>query len=129
MALLYEKESYDIRGACFEIYKKFFCNQKEKVYQNSLIDDLQLKGYKVEKEKRVKIYHNNKVVGVYVIDLVVNNQIMIELKSKPQLTEHDIKQFWYYLKCTDYKLGFLINFGSANGVEIKRKIYETAREK
>ncbi len=53
MALLYEKESYDIRGVCFEIYKKFYCNQKEKVYQNAIADDLQLKGYQVEREKRV----------------------------------------------------------------------------
>lgn len=129
MSLLYEKESYDIRGVCFEIYKKFYCNQKEKVYQNIAADDLQLKGYYVEKEKRINIYHNGKLMGFYVIDLVVNKIIMIEFKSKPRLTQQDIKQFWYYLKCTDYKLGFLINFGNPHNVEIIRKVYDTARHK
>lgn len=41
----------------------------------------------------------------------------------------DVKQFWYYLKGTEYKLGFLINFGSKDGVEIVRRVYDEARDK
>ena len=58
-------------------------------------------------------------------DKVVNNLIIIELKSKPVINEGDVKQFWHYLKGTDYKLGFLVNFG--NKLEIKRVVYDTAR--
>lgn len=61
-------------------------------------------------------------------DLVVNDVILIELKAKPRLTKEDINQFWYYLKGTNYLLGFLINFGAPNGVEIIRKVYDTARK-
>lgn len=62
-------------------------------------------------------------------DLVVNNNIFIELKVKPKLTQEDIKQFWYYLKGSEYKLGFLINFSSIAGVEIIRRVFDTARER
>jgi len=61
-------------------------------------------------------------------DLIINDSILIELKAKPRLLKEDEKQFWYYLKGTDYKLGFLINFGAPDGVEIVRKVYDSARK-
>ena len=51
---------------------------------------------------------------------------MIELKSKQFLTKEDERQFWLYLKATDYKVGFLINFGSKE-LEFKRRVYDKAR--
>lgn len=128
MTLLYEKESYDIRGCIYKIYKQYRNYHKEVVYHNSLYDDLILIGYRVEKNKRIYIYYNNKKVGTYVPDLVVNEIIIIELKCKPKLTMQDRKQFWHYLKSTNYKLGFLVNFGNPNGVEIERKVFDEARK-
>ncbi|MCD6528552.1 GxxExxY protein, partial [bacterium] len=87
------------------------------------IEDLIFKGYKVEREKRINIYHRGKKVGTYIPDLVVNDIILIELKCKPSLTMQDRKQFWTYLKGSKYKLGFLVNFGNPNGVEIERRIF------
>ena len=89
---------------------------------------LKTKGFKVEKEKQIPIYFQNKKVGNYTPDLVINDIIFIELKCKPRITQDDIKQFWYYLKCSDYKVGYLINFGSSNGVQIIRRVYDTARK-
>lgn len=51
------------------------------------------------------------------------------MKCKPRITRDDIKQFWYYLKCSSYKVGYLINFGASNGVQIIRRVCDTAREK
>lgn len=48
---------------------------------------------------------------MYIPDVVVNSAIIIELKSKPFITKIDEKQFWGYLKGSEYTLGFLINFG------------------
>jgi GxxExxY protein len=59
----------------------------------------------------------------------VNDVILIEIKAKPKLTKQDIEQFWHYLKGSNYKLGFLINFGAQKGVQIIRRIYDTARYK
>ena len=121
--LLFEQESYLIRGACFEIYKKFRNTQKETVYQRSLFEELKIKGLKLEREKQLPVYHLGTKVGVYTPDLVVNERIVIELKAKPFLHKDDISQFWYYLKNSEFKLGFLINFGEPKGVKIVRRIY------
>jgi GxxExxY protein len=127
--LLYKEESYIIQGGAYELYKKFRNRHKETVYQRAYYFYLEEKGLQVEKEKQIPIYFNNKKVGIYTPDLVINNAIFIELKCKPMLTKDDIKQFWYYLKASDYKLGYLINFGAINGVQIVRRVYDTARSK
>lgn len=127
--LLYKNESYIIQGVAFDIYKQFRNNHKEKVYHNAFYMGLIYKGLKVEKEKRINVYYKNKKVGIYTPDLIVNNIILIELKAKPILNKEDIKQFWYYLKGSQYKVGYLVNFGAPRGVQIIRRVYDTARKK
>lgn len=129
MGLLYAEESFIIRGVAFDIYKEFHNAHKEKVYQNAYALGLACRGLEVEREKRIDVFYNSKKVGVYIPDLVINKIIIIEIKAKLKLTVEDIRQFWYYLKNSDYRLGFLINFGAADGVEIIRKVYDTARKK
>lgn len=60
---------------------------------------------------------------------MINDIILIEIKAKPFIVKEDIEQFWYYLKNSNYKLGFLINFGASGSVQIIRKVYDTARNK
>lgn len=129
MVLLYKDESYIIRGICFEIYKELGWGHKESVYQNALFNAAKEKGFSCEKEKRLLVYYQGKKVGVYTPDLVINDKILIELKAKSILLKDDLNQFWHYLKSTNYKLGFLINFGKAGGVEIIRQVYDKARQK
>lgn len=127
--LLYKQESYIIQGGAFEVYKQFRNRYKEKVYSRSLGFYLQEHGLSVETEKQIPVYFNQKKVGIYIPDLVINNCIFVELKCKPAITNDDIKQFWHYLKATDYLLGYLINFGQPKGVQIFRRVYDTARNK
>jgi len=126
--LLYKQESYFIQGAAFEIYKQFRNNHKEKVYQRAFIEYLKGKGLVVDSEKQIPIYFNEKKVGTYIPDIIVDNSIFIELKCKPFISKEDTNQFWYYLKATNFKLGYLINFGEPKGVKIIRRIYDTARK-
>lgn len=128
MNLIFPEESFIVRGVAFDIYKQFRNNHKEKVYHNSFLIGLSEKGLLVEKEKRLEVFFKGKKVGIYVPDLLVDGKIIIELKAKPRLTAEDIKQFWYYLKSSNYKLGFLINFGANDGVEIVRRVYDKARK-
>jgi len=127
MTLLYSEESYIIRGVAYDIYKVFRNRHKEKIYQNAFYLGLKHKGLNVEKEKQIKIYYSGEKVGTYTPDFVVNRRIIVELKAKPMVIKEDIKKFWEYLKGSSYKLGFLINFGAPDGVDINRRVYENAR--
>lgn len=125
--LLYEDESYKIRGAVFSVYKTLGCKHKESIYQKALAIALSGNGLLAEKEKRLPVLFESKNVGTYIPDFLVNEKIIIELKAKSFTTKEDIHQFWQYLKSTDYKLGFLVNFGRPGGVQIIRRIYEVPR--
>lgn len=124
--LLYEKETYEIRGACFWVWKEFGGSFKESVVQKALLVELKHRGLVVESQKRINLYYRGEKIGVYIPDIIVNGTILIELKCKPFLTKEDEKQFWRYLKGSEYKLGMLINFG-AKGLQIKRRIFDKAR--
>lgn len=121
--LLYEEESYIIRGGCFEVYRQFRNRHKEKVYNKALTTYLKKHGLSVEQEKQIPIYFDTVKVGVYIPDIVVNGKLFIELKCKPSISQEDKAQFWHYLKITSLRLGFLVNFGFENGVEIVRRVY------
>lgn len=125
---LYEEESYKIRGMCFDVYKAFGGAFKEKIIDRALTKALKDKGLKVEDQKRIDIYYGNTKVGTYIPDKVINGSILLEIKVKSYLTKQDVDQFWKYLKGSEYKLGFLINFSPIK-LEIKRVVYDTARRK
>ena len=125
---LFEEESYEIRGACFNVWNAFGGAFKEKVVDKALTKALEKRNLKVENQKRIDIYFENEKVGTYVPDKIVNEIILLEIKAKSYLTKEDVDQFWKYLKGSKYKLGFLINFSPAK-LEIKRIVYDKARNK
>jgi len=126
-SLLYERKSYLFRGACFDLYKNFGGAFKERVVHNALIIELEHRGLKVDTEKRIPVVYKGQKVGTYAPDLIINDVIVVELKVKPFLTGEDERQFWYYLRSSQYKLGFLINFGPSR-LQVKRRIYDKARK-
>jgi GxxExxY protein len=126
--LLYENESYLIRGACYSLYRELGAGHKEVVYQRGLAIKLQESGFMVEREKQIPVLVSNVKVGMYVPDFVINEIILLEIKASAAFIKQDINQFWQYLRNTPYKLGFLVNFGRPGGIEIVRRVYDSARE-
>ena len=124
--LLYEDESYKIRGACFKVYNTLGGGIQEKVIERALLKELLAKELEVKTQVRIDIFYQGEKIGTYIPDLVVNDKIVIEVKSKPALTKEDEKQFWGYLKNSKYKLGFLVNFSPAELI-IKRFIHTRHR--
>lgn len=120
--LLYEEESYKIRGACFKVYNVLGGGIKEKIIERALTKEIALSGIEVENQVRIDVFYNKEKVGVYIPDFVIDKKIIIELKSKPFIGEEDEKQFWGYLKGSEYNLGFLVNFGPAK-LTIKRFVH------
>ena len=125
---LHQNETEKIIGMCYRIHNVLGSGHKEGIYQKSLVEELKKEGYAIEQEKRIPIFYEGKNVGTYIPDLVVNGNILIELKAKPYTTTEDEKQFWSYLKGTSYKLGLLVNFGKSK-VDIRRRVYDSARLK
>ena len=108
-----------IIGAAYEVGNTLGYGFLEKVYENSLAVELKLRGLSVECQKPVKVYYKNTIVGDYIIDLLVENKIVVELKSVKILTDIHKAQLCNYLVATKKQIGLLINFGG-NRVEIKR---------
>jgi GxxExxY protein len=119
--LLYEEESYKIRGACFNVFNALGGGIRESIIEKALIQELSHSGLSTKKEK-IDIFYKSSKIGIYIPDIIVNDKILIELKSKPFITKEDEKQFWGYLKGSKYELGFLINFGH-NKLSIKRIVH------
>ena len=126
--LLYPDESYKVVAACREVYSHFGGAFKESVVDKALTIALEKQGLTVESQKRINIYFEGIKVGTYVPDKVVNCAILMEVKCKPCITLGDEKQFWHYFRSTEYRLGFLVNFGPQK-LEIRRRVYDLARNK
>ena len=123
---LYEKESYKIRGACFKVYNTLGGGIREKIIVRALIKELKSQGLVVENQVRIDVVYDNEKIGTYIPDIVVNKKIIIEVKSKLNLTKEDAKQFWGYLKNSGYKLGFLVIFAPQELI-IKRFIHTSKK--
>ena len=125
---LYTDLTYKIRGAFYEIYNTLGPGFKEIVYQKALAKELKIRGLNFEQEKSIPIIYKEEKIGIYKPDFVVENKIIIEIKSVTHLTKIDEIQLYYYLKGTNFQLGFLVNF-SEEKLKIIRRIYQSARIK
>ena len=96
----------------------------ESVYQNALIIELTRAGLQSEREKRIQVYYGEQVVGDFVADILVEEKIILELKSITKVHPAHEAQLINYLKATGIEVGLLINFGEK--VEIKRKVLNRA---
>ena len=93
----------------------------ESVYQNALLIELEKTGLKAEKEVPIKVFYDERIVGDYVADIIVEDKVILELKSVKELHPAHSAQLLNYLKATGMEVGLLINFSES--VEIKRKVF------
>ncbi len=119
--LIFKDEFYKIKEACIEVRKELGNGFLEKVYENSLKIELESKGFTVESQKKLIVRFKGDIVGEYLADLVIDDKIIIELKTCAKLTNIHKAQLLNYLKATGYRLGILVNFPpSEMGFEIER---------
>jgi GxxExxY protein len=120
--LLYKDLTEKIRQAAFEVHQYFGNGFLEKVYENALAYKLRQVVISCEQQVPLKVYYeNNVVVGEYFADIIVDNKIIIELKTAENLDKIHFVQIKHYLKVTRHRLGLLINFGKPK-LEFKRII-------
>lgn len=117
----FEELSNKIIGAAIKVHKTLGPGFLESIYQTALPTELRKQDLAVESQREVKVYYDDQKVGVHRLDLVVNNQIIIELKAVNELNEAYMAQLLSYLKATGLKIGLLLNFAKPT-LDIKRVV-------
>jgi GxxExxY protein len=128
--LLFEGESYQIIGACFEVYREKGCGFLEQVYQECLEIELGLQGVHFVPKQPLKLeYKGNPLRSKYEPDFICHQKIALEIKAVADLADEHRAQVQNYLKATatGMKLGLLVNFGHYPKARIERIVAETGR--
>jgi len=110
---LYSDLTYKIIGSAMEVHKELGNGFLEKVYENSLIISLKEKNILVSSQVPLIVKFHKQEVGEYFADIVVEDKVIIELKAIAALRDEHRAQIINYLTASGFKVGLLINFGSA----------------
>ena len=122
--MFYYKEISDkIIGAAFEVYNTLGNGFLEKVYENSLMEELKIRKINAVNQKPISVRYKNKIVGEYFADLIVENKIIIELKVCKEIAPEHEAQLINYLKATGVKVGYILNFGYKEKLQYQRIVY------
>ncbi len=110
-----------IIGCAYHVYNKLGFGFLESVYEKCMLIELHKAGLTAEPQKSITVYYENQIVGEFKADILVNDKIILELKSVRRIIEAHAVQLVNYLVATGKKIGLLLNFGERK-VEVKRKV-------
>ncbi len=120
---VFKEESYDIRGAIFEIYKEMGPGFLEAVYQECLEKELKKQNIPFLSQHQLHLsYKGETLQQKYVPDFICYDKIILEIKGVREIAPEHKAQLLNYLKATGIKLGFLVNFGHYPKVQINRMV-------
>ena len=115
--------TYEIRGAIFAVYNELGPGLLESVYEEALVYELKQRGLDVARQVEVPIiYKGNELKTPLRLDLLVNDQVIVELKSVEEMKPVFAKQLLTYLKLMDKRVGLLVNFNTSNLRESIKRI-------
>ena len=115
--------TYLINGAIFEVSRILGPGFLEKVYENALLMELKARGIKAAAQYPIKVRYKDQIVGEYFADLLVEDKVIIELKTVDKIEKIHEAQLLNYLKATGIKVGLLVNFKSTKA-DIKRFVLD-----
>jgi GxxExxY protein len=113
--------SEKVIGCAFVVLNTLGVGFLEKVYENALVHELRKAGLAVEQQHGVLVHYDGVIVGAYAADLLVENAVLVELKTVGALDGVHRAQCMNYLKATGLQLCLLLNFGNSR-LEIKRLV-------
>ena len=107
--------TYRIIGAIYKVYRSLGPGLLESIYEEALTYQLVLDGLKVERQVNIPIiYQGKELADKLKLDILVEDQIIVELKAVKELLDVHYKQLLTYLKLTNLHIGLLVNFQTAN---------------
>jgi GxxExxY protein len=120
--------TYKINGAVFEVNKVLGAGFLEKVYENTLLIELRTRGLRADSQVPIKVYYKDEVVGEYTADMLVEEKIILELKTVEKLDKIHQAQLLNYLRATGIQIGILVNFKHTKA-EIKRMVLDLPEDR
>lgn len=126
---LEEELSYKLHGLLIEISKKYGYLYKEQFYHNACVEIFDINNLKYISKPRIEIcsIDTGKPLTVYIPDFLINNKIVLELKSVKFINKEMVTQLDQYLKASKFEIGYLVNFGIPKA-QIIRRIYTNDRK-
>lgn len=107
--------TFEIRGAIYEVYKELGPGMLESVYEEALCFELERRGLAIDRQKQVPINYKGNVLKTELrLDLLVEDEVIVELKSVEEMEKVFAKQLLTYLRLMDKKVGLLVNFNTDN---------------
>jgi len=119
--LMLEKETYEILGACFEVYKEKGCGFLEAVYQECLEIEFELIGLLARALVPLPLTYKERLLKKkYEADFICFDTVLVELKAVSKITDEHRAQVQNYLNATGLRVGLLVNFGHFHLVKHER---------
>ena len=125
--MLLNEDKTDLIIKCFyKVCNKLGYGFQERVYENALVIELKKEGMTCFQQSPVEVYYDNIIVGTYFSDIVVDNEVIIEVKAVEGeiIRQHEL-QLQNYLKATELEVGLILNFGKTPS--LKRKVFTNHR--
>jgi GxxExxY protein len=122
----YKDLTEKIIKAFYQVYNTLGYGFLEKIYENALLIELNKLGLKSVAQSPIKVFYENNLVGEYFADILVENKVIVEIKSAKNIAAEHEAQLLNYLKATEIEVGLLLNFGPK--AEVKRKAFENTRK-
>ena len=116
-----------ILGIFYDVYNELGYGFLESVYEESLLIGLREAGFTVDRQVPVPVWFRNHKVGDFRADLLVENAVLLELKSARNLEKAHEAQLLHYLKSTEIEVGMLLNFGTRP--QFRRLLFDNERKK
>jgi len=109
-------------GAFYKVYNTLGYGFSEKVYENALVIELKKLGLDTEQQAPIEVFYDGQTIGEYVADVLVEDQVLLELKAVRTLTDEHSAQLLSNLKATTIEVGLLLNFGPK--AQVIRKVFD-----
>ena len=119
--VLFKDESYQIVGAAMDVWGALGFGFLESVYEHALLIELRERGLRAENQVPVNVFYKDQTIGKFFVDVLVNDEIILELKTAEQVSQNHMGQALNYLKATNHRLAIILNFGP-NRLEFKRMV-------
>lgn len=122
----YQDLTDKIIQAFYLVYNNLGYGFLEKVYENAMVIELKKGNISVIPQSPIKVYYDEQIIGEYYADLLIENNVIVEIKAAKSIAPEHEAQLLNYLKATDVEVGLLLNFGPQP--EIKRKVFDNNKK-